>query len=434
MTSLGASNPVDRTIREEFIKETNHKWRQVALIGCSLSSLAVLYFIWQDFAILHMPMLFWRLLYVIPGTLVVIVALLFKDQDLWLSRLFTVAKFCATAMMMGIMATRNYLPVSVSGSMAVMIIVLFVVQYGWRESFFVLLLPWLGAVVYSLFAYPATIADWLPAASNPGALCFVAIPLTEVLYRVRFAEFSSRYQLDTALKKLERIDKAKDEFLSIVTHDLKSPLTSILGYSEILLGGREGALSDEQAREIGIIEKQGQELSTMIDTILDYTRAEFGKIVVNKEELPLVAAAKRLLEQVKMEADKKNLSLKAELPAEEIKIMADKIMIDRVITNLLANAIKYTPDNGEIVLAVSRQAGAIQVSVKDTGRGVEKDKLPKLFEKFYLIDTKGARAARSLGLGLYISKVFVEAHGGKMQAESAGPGQGATFTFTLPIS
>ncbi|HVN67852.1 MAG TPA: HAMP domain-containing sensor histidine kinase, partial [Candidatus Sulfotelmatobacter sp.] len=391
MANQEAGEAPDREIREEFIKETNHKWRQVALVTCSVTSPALLYFIWQDYAILHMPVLFWRLLFLIPNILVVIAALFFKDRDLLISRLFTAAKFCATAMMMGILAQSNFRPISIPGSMAVLIIVLFIIQYGWQESFFAMLLPWLGLVAYSLIVHSAAISDWLPAVSNPGVVCLVALPLTEVQYRLRFAEFSSRYQLSKALKKLERIDRSKDEFLSIVTHDLKSPLTSVLGYADILLHGREGPLSEKQSKDIGIIKKQGGVLLALIDTILDYSRAEFGKLIINKEEIPLVANVRQLLEQVKAEADEKRLSVKAELPAEEIKIKADKIMIDRVIANLLGNAIKYTQDQGEIALSVSRRADAVQVSVKDTGRGVEKDKLKNLFEKFYLIDTAGAR-------------------------------------------
>jgi signal transduction histidine kinase len=434
MANQSAGETLDREIREEFIKENNHKWKQVALVTCSVTSLALLYFIWQDYAILRMHVLFWRLLFLIPNLLVIVAALVFKARDLLISRLFTVAKFCATAMMMGILAQSNFRPISISGSLAVLIIVLFIIQYGWQESFFAMLLPWLGLVVYALIAHPEAISGWLPIVSNPGVVCLVALPLTEVQYRLRLAEFSSRYQLSKALKKLERIDRSKDEFLSIVTHDLKSPLTSVLGYADILLRGREGPLSENQLRDIGIIKKQGGVLLSLIDTILDYSRAEFGKLIVNKEEVPLVANVRQLLEQVKAEADEKNLSVKAELPAEEIKIKADKIMIDRVIANLLANAIKYTQDKGEIALSVSRRADAVRVSVKDTGRGVAKDKLANLFEKFYLIDTEGARKDRSLGLGLYIARTFVEAHGGKIEAESAGPGQGATFTFTLPIS
>ena len=433
MANQEAGEITGREIREEFIKETNHKWKQVALVTCCVTSLALLYFIWQDYAILHMPVLFWRLLFLIPNLLVAVAALVFKGRDLLISRLFTVAKFSATAMMMGILAQSNFRPISISGSMAVLIIVLFIIQYGWQESFFAMLLPWLALVAYSLIAYPATMPDWLPAVSNPGVVCLVALPLTEVQYRLRFAEFRSRYQLARALKELERIGRAKDEFLSIVTHDLKSPLASVLGYSDILLSGRAGPLSETQLRDIGIIKEQGGVLLSLIDTILDYSRAEFGKLIVNKEEIPLIANVRQLLEQVKTEADEKHLSVEAELPADEIKIMADKIMIDRVIANLLGNAIKYTQDQGKIFLSVSRQANTVRVSVKDNGRGVAKDKLKNLFEKFYLIDTAGARKDRSLGLGLYIARTFVEAHGGKIQAESAGPGQGATFSFTLPI-
>lgn len=189
-------------------------------------------------------------------------------------------------------------------------------------------------------------------------------------------------EIQVANEQLRKIDRSKDEFLSIVTHDLKTPLTSVLGYADAILMGVYGQVNDEQKNALGKISQQATKQQAMIDTILDYTRIEFG----------------------------------------------------RVVNNLIGNSIKYTPANGHIEVSSTHNGSVARFAVKDDGMGIAKDDLGHIFEKFYMVDATLAREKKSLGLGLNIVKSFVEAHQGKVWAESEGLGKGSTFIVELPIA
>lgn len=234
-----------------------------------------------------------------------------------------------------------------------------------------------------------------------------------------------------ANEKLKEMDKVKDEFLSIVTHDLKTPLTSALGYVTLLLTDREGNLSQKQKRYLETVERQCDRLQEMINSILDFTRAEFGKIKVNAEAYSLNTQVMELVEAVKPEADQKKLDLELSLPDEDVEVKADRGMIGRVIANFLSNAVKYTPEGGKVSVDLKRQGDGVRFAVEDNGIGILAEHVPKLFDKFFVVDQARAREKRSLGLGLHISKEFVEAHGGHIGADSRGKGKGARFYFTL---
>jgi len=237
-----------------------------------------------------------------------------------------------------------------------------------------------------------------------------------------------------ANEKLSKMDKTKDEFLSIVTHDLKTPLTSLSGYADLILSGIAGEITKEQRSYIEIIKKQSSSLEEMIDTILDYTRLEFGTIKVNKDNYNMNSQIMEAVEAIKPLADKSKISIEINLIPENLNINADRGMIKRVITNFIGNSLKYTKEGGKIGVSLTKIDDEAKVSVMDNGKGISKENLSKVFEKFYMVDNATAREKRSMGLGLYIASKFIEAHNGKIWSESEGEGKGSTFNFTIPMA
>jgi len=263
-----------------------------------------------------------------------------------------------------------------------------------------------------------------------GALAADFNHMTENLKRT----LASRDELDKANQKLRLMDKTKDEFLSIVTHDLRSPLVPIDGFSDMMKDGLLGEMSEQQKHYAGRIKAQSLKMRAMIDHILDYTRIEFGTLRLSSEIFSLNEQISENMEEIKPAAEQKNQQISLDLPTEELAVNADRSMINRVIANLLGNAVKYTPENGKIAVALKRDQGLAVFSVQDSGQGIGKVQLERIFEKFYMIEEKTAREKGSLGLGLHICKSFIEANHGKVWAESEGEGKGAKFIFTLPLT
>jgi len=237
-----------------------------------------------------------------------------------------------------------------------------------------------------------------------------------------------------ANEELKKLDKAKDEFLSIVTHDLELPLVSVLGYADVLQEGIVGEINDKQRSALVIIKKHAKILQGMIDSILDYTRLTFDKLKLDHEVFSVNSQIAELVQEMHLQFDSKKVKVEVILPQDDIMVKGDKAMIRRVLFNLLSNAVRYTPEGGNIRIFIDRERDFIRVVVEDNGIGIPHKKLGKLFEKFYIIKDEDARLSRRLGLGLYIAKGFVEAHGGKIWADSDGPGKGSKFAFTLPAA
>ncbi|MFQ5970308.1 MAG: sensor histidine kinase [Nitrososphaerales archaeon] len=242
--------------------------------------------------------------------------------------------------------------------------------------------------------------------------------------------------LSSAMKeKIERskeIDKAKDEFLAMITHELKTPLVPIQGYSELLLDGTLGQLTHEQNEKIRIINESSLSLTQLIQDLLDVRRLElhqlnFRKVDVNAEEVISTA-----IQTMKPGAEKADAKLVPQVQ-KPIEVVCDPARIVQVVTNLIKNSIRYVPpQEGIIEVAVKQNGNEALFSVKDNGIGIPKNMQEGLFKKFYQVDTSVRRKSEGSGLGLAICKGIVEAHGGKMYVESDA-GKGATFYFTLPL-
>ena len=226
-------------------------------------------------------------------------------------------------------------------------------------------------------------------------------------------------------------DIAKDEFLSMITHELKTPLVPIQGYVDILLGEHLGPLSEKQKERLKIIKISADALLRIISDLLDAQKLELGKLVVKKENRDIIDTVQRAIEVLQTRAAEEKITIKQHLD-KEIIIPHDPARIRQVLTNLLKNGLDVVKqDTGVIEVFVEDSENQVKISVKDNGLGIPLEKQKDLFKKFYQVDTSLTREVGGSGLGLAICKGLVEEHGGTIWVESA-PGTGSTFSFTIP--
>lgn len=229
------------------------------------------------------------------------------------------------------------------------------------------------------------------------------------------------------------IDEMKSDFISLVSHELRTPLTSILGFSSYMLTGRMGEVSDTQKTALESIHRQAKRLSAIISDFLDVSRIESGKIEMRKENIPVAQIASRVIEDLRPQANEKQVRVSAEAHESPYPLVAlgDEQRIAQVFTNLVGNALKFTDPNGSIAIRLSRDNGELVCSVADSGCGIPPDELERVFDRFYQVEKVVTRKTGGTGLGLAIVKNIVEAHGGRIWIESE-LGKGTRVSFTLP--
>ncbi|HDH41064.1 MAG TPA: HAMP domain-containing protein [Candidatus Altiarchaeales archaeon] len=238
-------------------------------------------------------------------------------------------------------------------------------------------------------------------------------------------------ELRESYQKLAEADKLKDEFMNIAAHELKTPLVPIMGYLSMLRDGSLGELTKEEKDSLEIIFRNVNRLKKLIDDILDISKLESGAMKFNMKDVQIAEIIKNSLEDMRSYAEGKGLTIKAEIQPNLPPIQGDKNRLMQVLTDLIDNAIKFT-EKGGIVIEARREKDNILVKVKDTGIGISKENINKLFTKFYQVDSSLSRRYGGTGLGLAICKRIVEAHGGKIWVDSE-LGKGSTFQFTLPV-
>jgi signal transduction histidine kinase len=240
-------------------------------------------------------------------------------------------------------------------------------------------------------------------------------------------------ELERASEEITKLEEERNrflQFLGIAAHDLKAPLTAIQGFLWVMLGGYAGELTDKQKNMLERSSLRIKELMNLISDLLDIPRIETGQIVQEMKQASLRQIIKHSCDDVRNQAKEKGIRLKTELPDTLPKVYGSASRLQQVITNLLDNAIHYTPE-GDVAIRVKEEKKRILIEVMDTGIGVSPDDLPHVFDDFFRsnnVDTKGT------GLGLSISKRIVEAHGGRIWVESPCPetNHGSKFAFTLP--
>ncbi|HIE27861.1 TPA: sensor histidine kinase [Candidatus Poribacteria bacterium] len=240
------------------------------------------------------------------------------------------------------------------------------------------------------------------------------------------------YVLDdiTEAKKIERM---KSDFVNLVSHEFRTPLTSIRGFVQLILDGKVGSISPVQERSLKRVLRQAKRLGALIDDLLDVSRIESGRIEMKREVVSLVDVAAQRIEELKPQADEKGITLELIAPDSLPNVMGDSERIGQVFTNLIGNAIKFTEDGGSVTVNLRPEGTYIMARVIDTGSGIPIEKQEKIFDKFYQLGEVQTRQQGGSGLGLSIVKSIVEAHGGRIWVKSQ-EGKGSDFRFILPIS
>ncbi len=235
----------------------------------------------------------------------------------------------------------------------------------------------------------------------------------------------------TAREAAEESNRLKDEFLATVSHELRTPLTAILGWSRLLEGGTLDDSGVKQAVET--IGRNAKAQAQIVDDILDVSRIITGNLYFDLHPLEVVPVVENAINVVRPTADAKGIKIETYFDSKRAVISGDANRLQQVVWNLLSNAVKFTESGGRVCVKVIKSAGAVEVSVSDTGQGINKEFLPYVFDRFRQADSTTTRQHGGLGLGLAIARHLVEIHGGSIRGESAGVGRGATFTIRLPL-
>ena len=251
-----------------------------------------------------------------------------------------------------------------------------------------------------------------------------------ILLERRVAERTD--ELQKANIALEKANKLKSEFLATMSHELRTPLNSIIGFAEVLKDEVVGTISDEQKEYLSDIHGSGQHLLNMINSILDLSKIEAGKLEVHYEEFPVKEAINEVLNTIIGFSNKKGIHIHTHIHEDVPSITVDKVKLKQILFNLLSNAVKFTPENGRVTINASLMNQHVQIAVSDTGIGIKSEDMDKIFEVFRQLDASYARHYEGTGLGLTLTKRLIELHGGKIWVISEF-GKGSTFTFTLPI-
>jgi signal transduction histidine kinase len=237
--------------------------------------------------------------------------------------------------------------------------------------------------------------------------------------------------LSQALEEVKIISRRKTDFVSAVSHELRTPLTSIKGYASILLAGKLGAVPEEVHLRLEKINQHSDELTRMVNDLLDISRIESGRVTMKTQPQGLADILGGVADLLGLQLKERKLELVNELSAEAKGVQADGEQLRRVFINIIGNALKFTPAGGKITVRSQKREGMVQIDIADTGCGIPPEAREKIFEEFYRVENSINEQVRGTGLGLALVKRIIEAHGGKIWVESQ-VNAGSTFSFTLP--
>jgi signal transduction histidine kinase len=270
-----------------------------------------------------------------------------------------------------------------------------------------------------------------------GTLCAVdqvpheLSPEQQAALRALARQAMDQFRLRRSLKQLQELEALKDNLTGMIVHDLRTPLTALLGGLQTL--ERAGELNETQVELLSLSVQGGQTLLGMINDLLDISKLENGSLKLEYADIHVDDLIEKPLRQVAPLAAEKRITLRHDLPSDPLSLSADEEKLVRTLVNLLGNAIKFTPSGGTVSLCVHRsdQEAALLFQVTDTGEGIPAEAFERIFEKFGQVESRHAGRKMSTGLGLTFCKMVVEAHGGRIWVESE-LGEGSTFSFVIP--
>lgn len=242
--------------------------------------------------------------------------------------------------------------------------------------------------------------------------------------------------IQEANKRLKQLDKLKDEFVSLASHELRTPMTVIKSYLWSLLAGKKGEVPADQRVYLERAYSSVERLIAMVNDMLNVSRIESGRLTIDIQPTDLLEVTTSTIQEMQPRAQDGNITLAVASTEENLPhVLADDDKIKQVLINLIGNSLKFTPEGGKITINLKRQDDMVLVSVIDTGKGIKQEDISKLFQKFHMVgdNFRTKLTTQGTGLGLYLSKAIIERQGGKIWTESEGEGKGSTFSFTLPI-
>ncbi|MGA7935648.1 MAG: ATP-binding protein, partial [Kovacikia sp.] len=261
---------------------------------------------------------------------------------------------------------------------------------------------------------------------------FIAVNETTQKILSERRERELRLEAQAAKESAERANYLKDQFLAVLSHELRSPLNPILGWAKLLLSAELDEVTTRRA--LGAIERNARLQAQMIDDLLDVSRILRDKLILEMTPVHLIPIIEDALETVQASATAKLIQIQIQLDHAPFQILGNANRLKQVVWNLLSNAVKFTPQGGNITICLDYVDSFARLQVIDTGKGISADFLPHVFDHFQQADSTTTRTFGGLGLGLAIAKQIVDIHRGNIQAASPGEGQGATFTVSLPLT
>ena len=237
-------------------------------------------------------------------------------------------------------------------------------------------------------------------------------------------------------EELKELDRMKSDLLANVSHELRTPLTAIKGYTDYILERKLGTITEKQEKGLVVVQRNLERLSKSINALLDFSRMEVGRIVLNITPFPFAPLVDQIHTTVRSELEKKGLTLHTDIDAALPHLIADREKLAAVLENLVINAIKFTPEGGRITVSAQRAVAAkaaADITVADTGIGIPPDQLARIFNRFHQVDSSSTRRFGGVGLGLAIVKSIVEAHDSTIDVQSR-QGQGTVFKFRMPAA
>jgi len=290
------------------------------------------------------------------------------------------------------------------------------------------------AVAFFLAGFAGLAVFFLPVLLTSYAFRVYATQTKEQMERLESMVAERTRELRQTNDELQRLDQRRAEFISVLNHEMRTPLTSIIGFAELLLTERRGPLTKRQKTYITQVKDGGERLLRLVNEVLDWSRIEAGEMAGNIETIRLAAMLKDIWSHLRPLADEKHLRMTMDLPKTLPEFQSNPDALNQIISNLLSNAIKYTPNGG--ALTVRANAGGdpltMNVAVADTGIGISQEDLPMVFDRFFRVGSAEVQEITGTGLGLAIVKGMVDAMGGEIIAESE-LGQGSCFTLSLPL-